>query len=188
MSPRQLDGTGMKRLHREWRRRTPGRLALVLDGLQGPFNVGTIVRTAAALRADHLWVAGQGARPGDAKVAKTALGTDRYLEWSPAEHAIEALDVARADGYRVIAVELADGAEALHDLDLTGDVCLVIGHEDRGLAPAVLGACDAIGFIPQLGRVGSLNVATATAIACYEVRRQAWSTGETSSATVDGDS
>jgi tRNA (guanosine-2'-O-)-methyltransferase len=188
MSPRQLDGTGMKRLHREWRRRTPGRLALVLDGLQGPFNVGAIVRTAAALRVDHLWVAGQGARPGDAKVAKTALGTDRYLEWSPAEDALEAIDAARAGDYRVVAVELADGAEALHDLDLTGDVCLVIGHEDRGLAPAVLGACDAVGFIPQLGRVGSLNVATATAIACYEVRRRAWSTGETPSAAADDDS
>ena len=44
----QLDGTGMKRLHREWRRRTDGRLALILDGVQNPFNIGSVVRTAAA--------------------------------------------------------------------------------------------------------------------------------------------
>ena len=49
----QLDGTGMKRLHREWRRRTEGRLALILDGVGNPFNVGSIVRTAAAERVDH---------------------------------------------------------------------------------------------------------------------------------------
>jgi tRNA (guanosine-2'-O-)-methyltransferase len=176
---KQLDGTGMKRLHREWRRRTGGRLALVLDGLQGPFNVGAIVRTAAALRVDRLWVAGQGARPGDAKVAKTALGTDRYLEWTATTDASGAIEAARAAGYRIIAVELADAARPLHELDLTGDTCLVIGHEDRGLSPAVLAACDAVGFVPQLGRVGSLNVATAASIACYEVRRQAWTRGET---------
>jgi tRNA (guanosine-2'-O-)-methyltransferase len=39
----------------------------------------------------------------------------------------------------------------------------------------MLAACDAVAFLPQLGRVGSLNVATATAIAIYELRRQEWS-------------
>ena len=48
-----LDGTGLKRLHREWRHRTAGRLALVLDNVQSPFNVGAIVRTAGAN--DYRW-------------------------------------------------------------------------------------------------------------------------------------
>lgn len=167
----------MKRLHREWRRRTGGRLALVLDSVQGPFNVGSIIRTAAALRVDHLWVAGTSAAPGDAKVGKTALGTERYLEWTVSEQAVEAVAAARAAGYAVVGIELADGARPLHQLDLARDVCLVVGHEDRGIAPATLQTCDSVAFIPQLGRVGSLNVATAAAIACYEVRRQAWNAG-----------
>jgi tRNA (guanosine-2'-O-)-methyltransferase len=74
----------------------------------------------------------------------------------------------------VVALELADGATALHQLPLTGDVCLVVGHEDRGLSPATLDTCDAVGFVPQLGKIGSLNVATAAAIALYEARRQHW--------------
>jgi tRNA (guanosine-2'-O-)-methyltransferase len=175
---RQLDGTGMKRLHREWRRRTEGRVALVLDSVQSPFNVGAIVRTAAALRVDHLWVAGRSASPGDAKVGKTALGTERYLTWSLVEDVATGIAAARADGYRVVAVELADAARPLHELDLVPAACLVLGSEDHGLGPAVLDACDAVGFIPQLGRVGSLNVATAASIACYEARRQAWNTGD----------
>jgi len=68
----QLDGTGMKRLHREWRHRTEGRLALVLDNVANPFNVGSIVRTAAAERVDHLYLGG-GTAPSHSKANKTAL-------------------------------------------------------------------------------------------------------------------
>jgi tRNA (guanosine-2'-O-)-methyltransferase len=170
----QLDGTGMKRLHRDWRRRTGGRLALILDSVQVQFNVGTIVRTAAAFRVDHLWVAGRSAAPGDPKVGKTALGTERYLTWSVVEDPVAAVDEARTAGYRVVAVELATGAVPLHEIELGDAVCLVVGHEDRGLSAPALAAVDTVAFIPQLGRVGSLNVATAASIACYEARRQQW--------------
>jgi tRNA (guanosine-2'-O-)-methyltransferase len=171
---KQLDGTGMKRLHRDWRRRTEGRLAVVLDDVQGPFNVGAVIRTAAALRVEHLWLAGRTPEPSDTKVAKTALGTDRYLDVRRADTALDAIAAARAEGYRVVAIELSDAAVPLHELDLGPSTCLLVGHEDRGVTPATLEACDAVAFLPQLGRVGSLNVATAASIACYEVRRRAW--------------
>jgi len=173
---KQLDGTGMKRLHRDWRRRTEGRLALVLDDVQGPFNVGAIIRTAAALRVDDVWLTGRTPEPDDPKVGKTALGTQRYLSFHRSATVLEGIDAARAVGYRVIAVELADDAVALHEIALGPATCLVVGHEDRGCAPATLAACDAVAYLPLLGKVGSLNVATAAAVACYEVRRQAWVT------------
>ena len=171
---RQLDGTGLKRLHRGWRRRTEGRLGVVLDDVEGPFNVGGIIRTAAALRAEDCWLAGRTPAPTDAKVAKTALGTDRYLTVHRAEDGAAAITAARAAGYLVVGIELADEAVPLHELALPTATCIVVGHEDRGLAPPTLAACDAVAFLPLLGRVGSLNVATAASIALYEVRRQAW--------------
>ena len=171
---KQLDGTGMKRLHREWRRRTTGRLALVLDDVQGPFNVGAIIRTAAALRVDDVWLAGHTPDPDDVKVGKTALGTQRYLTFHRADTAIAAIEAARTAGYRVVGVELADGARPLHELDPVDATCLVVGHEDRGCNPATLDACDDVAFVPLLGKVGSLNVATAASIALYELRRQHW--------------
>jgi len=169
----QLDGTGMKRLHREWRKRTEGRLALILDGVQNPFNVGSVVRTAAAERVDHVWIAA-GTAPNHDKVNKTALGTQRYLTWTETEDGPGAVAAAKADGYRVVAIELTSEATPLHEANLTGDIALVIGHEDRGVSPATLAVCDEAAFIPQLGKVGSLNVAAATAIAIYEARRRAW--------------
>jgi tRNA (guanosine-2'-O-)-methyltransferase len=167
----------MKRLHRGWRHRTAGRLGLILDNVEGPFNVGAIIRTAAALRAEDVWLAGRTPGPQEAKVAKTALGTERYLTVHAAETAVAAIDTARAAGYRVVGIELADAAVPLHELALGDATCLLVGHEDRGLSPAVLAACDAVAYLPQLGRVGSLNVATAASIACYEVRRRAWADG-----------
>jgi len=171
---KQLDGTGMKRLHRDWRRRTEARLAIVLDDVQGPFNVGAIIRTAAALRVDDVWLTGRTPSPGDPKVGKTALGTDRYLTFQRVEAATEAIEAARSAGYRVVGLELADGARPLHELDAVDATCIVVGHEDRGCSPATLDACDEVAYLPQLGRVGSLNVATATSIALYELRRREW--------------
>jgi len=171
---RNLGGTDLKRLHREWRRRTGGRLGLILDGVAGPFNVGAIIRTAAAERVDHLWYSGGATTDANPRVGRTALGTERYLLTSETATTDEAIGQARTQGYLVVGVELASNGSALHELDLSGDVCLVIGHEDRGIGRDALGACDAIGFIPQLGKVGSLNVASAASIAIYEVRRQHW--------------
>lgn len=171
---KQLDGTGMKRLHRTWRTVTTGRLALILDGLGTPVNVGSIVRSAAAYRVDQVWLAGPTPHFDSPGVAKTALGTDRYLESTPTATALEAIEVAHKSGYRVIGIELADEAQPLHELALGGDICLVIGHEDHGIGKAAIAACDAVGYLPMLGKVGSLNVATAASIALYEVRRQCW--------------
>jgi len=173
--PRPLDGTGLKRLHREWRRRTSGRLGLALDSVAGPFNVGAIVRTAAAMRVDHMWILGDGPAPDGDKVGKTALGTHRYLTWEHVDSAESLAGSVHAAGYSLVAIELASPATALHELDLTGDICVVVGHEDRGVSRSVMAVCDHTAFVPQLGRVGSLNVATAAGIALYEVRRQHWS-------------
>jgi tRNA (guanosine-2'-O-)-methyltransferase len=174
---RSFSSTELKRLHRGWRRRTPGRLALLLDGVQNPFNVGSIIRTAAAMSVDQLWLAGHVPPPTDAKVAKTALGSQRFVPWTATTTSTEALTAARAAGYRLVGVELAVGSDPLHQADTTGDVCLVVGHEDRGLSKEALADCDQLAYVPQLGRIGSLNVATATAVALYEVRRTAWTAG-----------
>ena len=66
----------------------------------------------------------------------------------------------KAQGYRLVGVELAEGAVPMHELALPADVCLAVGHEDRGLAKAALALCDDLVYLPQLGPIGSLNVAT----------------------------
>lgn len=171
---RQLDGTGLKRLHRSWRRRTGRRLALLLDAVQTPVNVGSIARLAAAYGVEHLWLAGDTVSPAAPGARKTALGSERYLRWTVCPSPAEAAAAARSDGFVVVGLELVEGATPLHELVLPDAVCLAVGHEDRGLSRAGLEACDVVAYLPLVGRIGSLNVAQATGIALYECRRQEW--------------
>lgn len=180
-----LGATELKRLHRRWRKRTDHEVALILDGVQQPYNVGGLIRSAAAYGVGTIWTVPPTADPSHPKVQVTAKQCDRYLEIIPMPTGVAAVAGARARGYRVVAVELIAGAVPLFDLDLSGSaVALVLGHEDRGVHPETVGAADEAGFLPLVGRVGSLNVAHTGTAALAEVRRQHWSAsgaGHTSS-------
>jgi tRNA (guanosine-2'-O-)-methyltransferase len=173
-APRQLRPTEVKRLNREWSRASDTRLALLLDSVAQPFNVGSIIRSAAAVGAERLWLCGSTAPASHPGVGKTALGTQRLVEVTTEPSPVAAAKAAAAIGLRVVAVELAAGAVPLHEAPLDGDVCLAVGNEDHGCSPALLAVADAVAYIPQPGRVGSLNVAVAAAVAMAEARRRAW--------------
>jgi tRNA (guanosine-2'-O-)-methyltransferase len=172
--PKQLRPVEVKRLNREWRRAASSRLAVLLDSVGQPFNVGSIVRSAAAFGAECLWLCGNTPPLTHPSVGKTALGTQRFLSAYVEPDPVAAAKAAQAAGFLVVAVELASGAVPLHSAPLDGDVCLAIGNEDHGCSPALLAAADAVTYIPQPSRVGSLNVAVAAAVALAEARRREW--------------
>ncbi|GAB2838194.1 RNA methyltransferase [Actinocorallia aurea] len=171
---RQLRATDVKRLNRTWRRATEGRLGLLVESVTQPFNIGSIFRTAAVFGVEHLWLAGNATPPTHPNAQKTALGTDRLVPWDHAGTVADAVKKARAQGFKVVALELTGDAKPLHEADLAGNVCLAVGGEDHGCSPALLAAADSVAYIPQVGRVGSLNVAVATAVALSEIRRREW--------------
>ncbi|MQA96751.1 MAG: TrmH family RNA methyltransferase [Streptosporangiales bacterium] len=171
---RQLRPTDVKRLNRSWRRRTEARLALIVESVTQPFNTGSILRSAAAFGVERVWFTGNATLPTHPGTRKTALGTDRFVTWEHLPSPAEAVRAATDDGLRVLALELTDDAVPLHEAPLDGDVCLAVGGEDHGCSPALLEAVATTTYIPQVGRVGSLNVAVATAVALGEARRREW--------------
>ncbi|MET9337822.1 TrmH family RNA methyltransferase [Nonomuraea sp. NPDC003804] len=172
---KQLRPTDVKRLNRTWRRSTENRLSMIIESVTGPFNIGSIFRSAAAFGVDQIWLAGNATPPTNPKAGKTALGTDRLVAWKDAVPVLDAVREAKDGGYTVIAIELTGEARPLHRTNLDRDVCLVVGSEDHGCSPALLEAADLAAYIPQVGRVGSFNVGVAAAIALSEARRQEWS-------------
>lgn len=139
-----------------------------------PVNVGSVVRLAAAYGVDRMWLTGATAPASHPGARKTALGTERYVDVVEGGSAAGAAASAHGQGYQLVGIELAEGAVPLFDARLGADVCLALGHEEHGLSAACLGACDLVAYLPLVGRVGSLNVATAAGIALAEVRRQGW--------------
>ncbi len=137
-TPRQLRPTDVKRLNREWRRRTEGRLALLLDSVSQPFNVGSIVRTAAAFGVESVWLCGNTPDLDLPAVGKTALGTDRFLSAYREPSPAAAAKAAAEDGFRVVAVELASGAVPLFEAPWTATSAWRSGTRTTAAPPPCL--------------------------------------------------
>lgn len=147
---------------------------LVLAGLKDPLNVGQAFRTGASLGVAHLHLCDGTPAPPGAKLNRTARGAQHALPWSGGSTS-EVLSGLRQNGLYALAVEYATESRDLRAiaeaLPRTRGVALVLGNEAHGLSPALMAACDAVGHLPLYGRVSSLNVATALALATWEFVR-----------------
>lgn len=146
----------------------PGGLTLLLENVQDPGNVGSILRCAAAVGAARVYLSAGCADPWSPKVLRAGMGAQFAL--AVYEHAdLEA--VARGFPGRVVAA-VAEGGRSLFELDLRGTVGLVIGSEGAGISPDLLAQADEAATVPTSGRVESLNAAAAAAVCCFEKLRQ----------------
>lgn len=147
-------------------------VAVLLDNVRSLYNVGAFFRTADAVRAASIVVAGITPTPDDPRIAKTALGAERSVTWSRPPEAAAAIDELRSRGFEIAAVETSLHAVDLFDWRPRFPVCVVFGHEVDGIAPPLLERCDVHVRIPTLGAKGSINVATAGGVVLYELLRK----------------
>jgi tRNA G18 (ribose-2'-O)-methylase SpoU len=147
-------------------------VTVLLDGVRSLYNVGSFFRTADAVRAEAIVLAGITPTPDDPRVAKTALGAERTVRWSKSPSAAGAVDALRARGLEIAAIETSLLAVDLFDWQPRFPVCVVFGHEVEGIQPALLERCDIHVRIPTLGSKGSINVATAGGVVLYELLRK----------------
>lgn len=148
-----------------------GVLVVVADGVTDPQNLGAMIRTSEAAGAAALIVGKHRSARITAATVKAAAGATEHLPIIRATNIAAALDALKTAGFWVFGTD--DKAETdLWDVDLAGRAALVFGSEGSGLGRLVRERCDFLVKIPVLGRVGSLNVSAATAVAVYEAVRQ----------------
>jgi tRNA (guanosine-2'-O-)-methyltransferase len=169
---RALRGTPLKRFHRDFRRRHPIRhaIAVILQSVEYPVNVGSIFRIADATRIEMLILTGITPTPPHPTIAKVGRGKHGRVPWRYEEGPDHAISELKADGYRVYALEIAEGAKPYYEVEWPERACLVVGHEDHGVTQATLGLCDEVVFVPMWGKGASLNVHVALAVVVYHIR------------------
>jgi TrmH family RNA methyltransferase len=144
---------------------------LVLDRLQDPGNVGTLIRTAEAAGWDGIYAVKGTADPYMPKIVRAAAGALFRLPPAEGPEPEEACRALADAGYRIVALDM-EGDAPYYEADLTGRVALVVGNEGGGVAEAFKEACDATAYIPMKDGAESLNAAVAASVAMYERRRQ----------------
>ena len=147
-------------------------LALALDEVQDPHNLGAVARSAAAAGAHGLVLPLRRAALPDAPAAqKAAAGAFAHLPVVLVGNLARALATMAERNIAVIGLA-AEAETPLDALDLTRPCVLVAGNEERGLRPLVRRACTQLAAIPIPGPIASLNVSVAVGVALFEVLRQ----------------
>ena len=144
---------------------------LVLDGVTDPQNLGALVRSAHALGASGVVVPKDRAAGMTPAASKAAAGALEHCKVARVTNLARALEQMKEANIWTVALA-ADGDKDLGEIDLRSRIALVMGSEGEGVRPLVRKTCDHVARIPMAGKVGSLNVAAAGAIALYEVARQ----------------
>ena len=147
-------------------------LVIVLDHLEDPQNVGSILRTACAIGATGVILPedrGCGVTPA---AVRASAGASEYLKVAHVVNLVRAMKQLQEAGMWFTGLDWGEDAKNYTDIDFKGRAGLVVGAEGDGITRLVRETCDFIAVLPMPGEIESLNAGVAAAICMYEMLRQ----------------
>ena len=151
--------------------RAGGGLVLLVEAIQDPGNLGSMLRSAAAFGATDAWLSKECAFAWSPKVLRAGQGAHFQIAIHEDADLVATAAKLRGERVRVLAT-VASGGSPIDRASLAPRVALAVGNEGAGLSDALREAADESVTIPMPGGTESLNVAAATAVALYEVARR----------------
>lgn len=143
---------------------------LILDDVQDPMNLGSILRTAEGAGVKGVIIPKKGGVGLTEAVVRASMG-GAFMTPIVRQSLYQAVKLLRDNDFRVIGVDPKNGSNYFSE-DLTGPVAFVFGGEGKGISPTLLSKCDILVRIPMVGQVKSLNVGVSAAVILYERIRQ----------------
>ncbi len=143
---------------------------LVLDGIEDPYNLGAIIRTAECAGVHGVIIPKRRSATLSAAVEKASAGALEHMAIARVPNLTAAVEELKEKGLWVYAAEA--GGQPLHSTSMTGPVAVVMGGEGTGVSQLLRSKCDFTVSVPLCGRINSLNVSAAAAVVLYEVRNQ----------------
>lgn len=144
---------------------------LLVDGVTDPRNLGALLRSAECAGVQAVVLARDRTAALTPAVIKSSSGAWVYLRISRCGNVARAMEDLKKAGYWIAALA-PEGELALYDLDTSRRLVMVVGSEGQGIREIVRRNADFVVRIPMLGRVKSMNVSVAAAVALFEVARQ----------------
>lgn len=148
---------------------------VLLENVQNPTNVGAIFRSAAALGMDAVLLTPGCSNPLYRRSARVSMGTVFQIPWTfTPEWPEDGMALLRRMGFKTAAMALTDNSVSIEDPALLAEEKLAVfmGSEGDGLAQSTIDSCDYTVKIPMYHEVDSLNVAAASAVAFWQLRKQ----------------
>ena len=143
---------------------------ILLDGIEDPYNLGAIIRTANQAGAHGVIIGKNRAVGLTASVARTSAGALNYTPVAKVTNLTRTMEELKEKGLWFVCADM--GGTVMYDLDLKGPIGLVIGNEGEGVSRLVRENCDFTAAIPMSGDIDSLNASVAAGVLAFEIVRQ----------------
>lgn len=145
---------------------------IVLDSMQDPRNLGSILRSALAAGFSRVIMTRERSVPVTGTVARTSAGAVAHLQICRVVNLADTLNTLKAHGFWIFGAVAEADADSIYATDFSGPICLVIGSEGKGIRPLVRRQCDHLVTIPMPGPFNSLNASVAAAVIMFEIARR----------------
>lgn len=141
---------------------------LMLDGITSAENVGSIVRSCAALGVHSLVIANETPHPFNRRALRVAMGHSHLIKTHMHQDIKESIKTMQERGYRVFAAEVCEGSTPLSSVQTPDKWVLIMGHEGRGISQEVLELVDEVVTIEMQDGIKSFNVGVAASLMMYK--------------------
>ncbi len=155
----------------QWKKGGAKAFFLILDGIQDPQNLGSLIRTALGCGAHGMIIPKDRAVGVTPTVVKASAGAALHLPIVRVVNIATAIDALKEEGIWVYGAS-GEAKDLLYNFDLSIDLAIVIGAEGKGIRPLVKKKCDRLFSIPMKGPVSSFNASVSGGMILYEVMRQ----------------
>jgi len=146
-------------------------LIVVLDNIRSCNNIGSVFRTSDALLIEKVYLCGITATPPNAEIHKTALDSEKSVDWEYVEKTEDVVLKLQAEGFKVYAIEQVENSILLPDFYPEKDekVAIIFGNEVKGVQQNVINICNGSIEIPQFGTKHSFNVSVSAGIVLWDL-------------------
>ncbi|MFD2561919.1 TrmH family RNA methyltransferase [Aquimarina rubra] len=149
-------------------------ITLVCDRVNSPANIGSIFRIADSFGVEQIYFCGEDITVVSKRMQRTSRSTHEIIPYHESEDIISVIDKLQSDGYKLIGLEITENSIPVAEYTFSekDKIVLIIGEENLGISEDVLNRVTKSVHINMYGTNSSMNVATATGVALYEITKQ----------------